>query len=359
MAVDKMNEYAVQVAENTKPQQNCSTTGTNRNTAVDRTGKGKENQGSTQTPDQGEAVSYEVTKRTNDVAAWYQEFVLKEQEETIGTIEEEKTEKGTKKEEEEESAVKKKLKEAEENLKALQRMLEQMKEVRKKQQEEKKKNRGKLSYNYTRVSSAISSAKTSAQASNALTTATSNLSSLKRKAASGKYEDREIQLALQHAYKMVRIARKKVGNMKSEAMQKKKNDSVELQAKQQGKSVRRSPKKQKVDAEIAKLQKELRAHEKQRKNRNRRNEDMELFQADMQYLKRKLGMLQQQGYMLERNNMTSEDMIAAALGLTEVDMQETAVNAQESAGTEGGETAAVETAPAEAASVSGGFDVSV
>lgn len=360
MAVDKMNEYAAQIAENTKPQQNRSTAGTNRNAAVDRTEKTKENQSSTRTPAQSEAVSYEVTKRTNDVAAWYQEFVLKEQEETLGTIEEEETEKRTKKEEdEEESGVKKKLKEAEENLKELQRMLERMKEARKKQKEEKKKNRGKLSYNYTRVSSAISTAKTSAQASNALTTATSNLSSLRRKAASGKYEDREIQIALQHAYKMVRVARKKVSNMKSESMQKKKNDSVELQAKQQGKIVQRSPKKQRVDAEIAKLQKELRAHEKQRKNRNRRSEDMELFQADMQYLKRKLGMLQQEGYVLERNNMTSEDMLAAALGLTEVEMQETAVNAQEGAGTEGGETAAAGTAPVEAAPVSGGFDVSV
>lgn len=356
MAVERMNEYAAQVADNTKPQQSRSTSGTKRGSDVNsRT----ERQGSTQTSPQGEAVSYDVTKRTSDVAAWYQEFVLKEQEEKLGALEEEQTEEGAKKDEEEEDSVKKKLKEQEEALKSLQRMLERMREMQKKWQEQKKKNRGKLSYNYHRVSSAISAAKTSAQASNALTTATSNLSSLRRKAASGKYEDREIQLALQHAYKMIRVARKKVNNMKVESMQKKKNDSVELQAKQQGKNVRRVPKKQKVDAEIARLQKELKAHEKQRKNRHRRQEDMELFQADMQYLKRKLNLLQQEGYMLERNEGASDDMVAAALGLVDVEMKENAANAQENGGTETGE-AATEAAPAEvAAPVSGGFDVSV
>lgn len=147
--------------------------------------------------------------------------------------------------------------------------------------------------------------------------------------------------------------------MKSEAVQKKKNDSVELQAKQQGKSVRRAPQKQKVDAEIARLQKELKANEKQRKNRHRRQEDMELMQADMQYLKRKINLLQQQGYMLERNELASDDMIAAALGLVDVGMKEDAVNAQEGGSAEGGETAAPEAAPVEtAAPVSGGFDVS-
>lgn len=356
MAVDKMNEYAAQVAGNTKTQQSRSAAGTKRGTDVDRKA---ERQGSTQTPPQGEAVSYEVTKRTSDVAAWYQEFVLKDQEEMLGTVVEDRAEKGAKKNEEEEDSVKKKLKEAEEVLKSLQRMLDRMRELKKKQQEEKKKNRGKLSYNYHRISSAISSAKTSAQASNALTTATSNLSSLRRKAASGKYEDREIQLALQHAYKMIRTARKKVNNMKMESMQKKKNDSVEIQAKQQGKSVRPTPKKQKVDAEIAKLQKQLRAQEKQSKNRHRRQEDMELFGADMQYLKRRLSLLQQQGYMLERNEFTTDDMVAAALGLVDVEMKEDAVNAQENSGAETGEAAPVEAAPAEAAVVSGGFDVSV
>lgn len=357
MAVDKMNEYAAQMAENIKPQQNRPATATRRGTDADRR---TEKQGSTQTPSQGEAASYEVTKRTSDVAAWYQEFVLKEQEEMLGAIVEDTDEKRSKKGEEEEDPAKKKLKEAEEVLKSLQRMLERMKEMRKKWQEQKKKNRGKLSYNYHRVSSSISAAKTSAQASNALTTATSNLSSLRRKAASGKYEDREIQLALQHAYKMVRAARKKVNNMKSESMQKKKNDSVELQVKQEGRNVHRVPQKQKVDAEIARLQKELKAHEKQSKNRHRRQEDMELFQADMQYLKRRINLLHQQGYMLEKNETASDDMVAAALGLVDVEMKENAANAQENGGTEAGEAAAVETAPAEtAAPVSGGFDVSV
>lgn len=357
MAVDKMGEYAAQAAAAAKVQQSRPASEPKRDADAGRWTETKEN---VQPAGQGGAVSYEVSQRTNDVAAWYQEFVLKEQEEKLGIVEEEKAEKGKNKDDEEEKdSLKKRLEEAEQILKSLQRMLDRMKELKKKQQEEKKKNRGKLSYNYHRVSSAISTAKTSAQASNALTTATSNLSSLRRKAASGKYEDREVQLALQHAYKMVRTARKKVNNMKSEAVQKKKNDSVELQARQQGKSVRRAPQKQKVDAEIARLQKELKANEKQRKNRHRRQEDMELMQADMQYLKRKINLLQQQGYMLERNELASDDMIAAALGLVDVGMKEDAANAQEGGSAEGGETAAPEAAPVEtAAPVSGGFDVS-
>lgn len=47
------------------------------------------------------------------------------------------------------------------------------------------------------------------QASNALTSANSALSALRRKSASGQYNDDELQIAINHAKKMVRVARKK------------------------------------------------------------------------------------------------------------------------------------------------------
>ena len=55
------------------------------------------------------------------------------------------------------------------------------------------------------------------QASNALTSANSALSALRRKSASGQYNDDELQIAINHAKKMVRVARKKVQNIRRES----------------------------------------------------------------------------------------------------------------------------------------------
>ena len=91
MAVDKMGEYAAQAAAAAKVQQSRPASEPKRDADAGRWTETKED---VQPAGQGGAVSYEVSQRTNDVAAWYQEFVLKEQEEKLGIVEEEKAEKG-------------------------------------------------------------------------------------------------------------------------------------------------------------------------------------------------------------------------------------------------------------------------
>ena len=97
MAVDKMGEYAAQAAAAAKVQQSRPASEPKRDA-----GRWTETKENVQPAGQGGAVSYEVSQRTNDVAAWYQEFVLKEQEEKLGIVEEEKAEKGKNKDDEEE-----------------------------------------------------------------------------------------------------------------------------------------------------------------------------------------------------------------------------------------------------------------
>jgi len=301
---------------------------------------------------QEEGVQYEVSDRTNAGAAWYQEYLRREQREKLGLDSEEEEEE---KKEEEKDPVREKMEEAERILESLKRMLDRMREQQKKQREQKKNKKGKLSYNYRRVSNSIGAAKTTTQAANALSSATANLSLVRRQAASGKYEDREIQLALQHAYKMVRVARKKVNNIKSEAQQAKRNQARETLKKQKNSAVHSIPNRQKVEKELRQLQQELRSREKMKKNRNRRNEDMDLMDADMEYLRRRIGILQNHGLKLStETQQIVDDMVAAAMGLVSVDMQDEAAGAAES-----GEAAApVETGGAEVAAA-GGFDATI
>ena len=302
---------------------------------------------------QEEGVQYEVSDRTNAGAAWYQEYLRKEQREKLGLDEEEEEEK---EEKEEKDPAREKMEEAERILESLKRMLDRMREQQKKQREQKKNKKGKLSYNYRRVSNSIGAAKTTTQAANALSSASANLSMVRRQAASGKYEDREIQVALQHAYKMVRVARKKVNNIKSEAQQAKRNQAKETVKKQKNSVVHSIPSRQKVEKELQQLQQELRSREKMKKNRNRRQEDMDLMDADMEYLRRRIGVLQNHGLKLSTEaQQVVDEMVAAAMGLVSVDMQSEAASAAE-----GGEAAAApaETGGAEAA-VAGGFDATI
>ena len=74
-----------------------------------------------------------------------------------------------------------------------------------------------VNYSFRKVSAAIARAKNVNQASNALTSANSALSALRRKSASGQYNDDELQIAINHAKKMVRVARKKVQNIRRES----------------------------------------------------------------------------------------------------------------------------------------------
>ncbi|MBR1741852.1 MAG: hypothetical protein IJ733_08270, partial [Lachnospiraceae bacterium] len=131
----------------------------------------------------GAEADFAVSGRAAEVAVEMRSYWLLEQEAELKessflTQTEEKTRKSGRKEETE---FQKQLRERLEQARSLDTMFKRMRELN--EQAKKKENKKKkVQYSYRRVSAAISGAKTSTQASLALSTASANLSSLKRKA---------------------------------------------------------------------------------------------------------------------------------------------------------------------------------
>ncbi len=82
----------------------------------------------------------------------------------------------------------------------------------------KKKKYKKLNYNYREVSGRIIRAKTSVSARQVVAHARTVTAVLRRRHGCGEYNDRELEIAIIHAEKMVRIAKKKLKNLKSEEL---------------------------------------------------------------------------------------------------------------------------------------------
>lgn len=149
---------------------------------------------------------------------------------------------------------------SDEDIDYMNRLLEDMKKAREryKASNEKRKTAKKtLNYQFKKVSATISKAKNVTQAGNAVFKAKNSLISLRRKAASGKYDTQELTMAITHAGKMVRIAKVKLAHMKEEEVA----DKYGSQDK----------------ASVS-----FREH---RKKERRKDEDLELLKADMEYLK--------------------------------------------------------------------------
>lgn len=149
------------------------------------------------------------------------------------------------------------------DIEEMDRLLESLKRARERNKAKNdKKNQPKkaLRYQFKRVSTTISQAKSVSQAGNAVQKAKTSYVSLKRKAASGKYDQQEISMAVTHARKMVRIAKTKLAHIKEEETA----DKVGLQD------------------EIS-----IEARER-RKKEHRKDEDLDLLKADMDYLKAQL-----------------------------------------------------------------------
>lgn len=254
----------------------------------------------------GAEVDFAVSGRSKEVASQIWVFYVLEQEENLKKTEKEaeKDEKtGKKTGKKEETPFQKQLREKLEEAKSLDTMFRRMRELNEQAKKNNKKKK-KVNYSYQRVSAAISGAKTSTQASLALSSAASNVSSLKRKAASGQYEKKEIEVALAHAEKMVRVARKKVQNIKWEVQQKKRNQSKEDRKKQQNTTIYSIPKKAKAEQELFRLKEQLKSQEKSKKGKNRREEDMGLMSANMQYLQRKVELLKQSAPVVPVTSIT-------------------------------------------------------
>lgn len=80
----------------------------------------------------------------------------------------------------------------------------------------KKKKYKKLNYNYKEISGKILRAKTSMSARQTVISARTKVAALRRKYGCGEYNDKDLEIAIVHAEKMVRIAKKKLNNLKAE-----------------------------------------------------------------------------------------------------------------------------------------------
>ncbi len=209
------------------------------------------------------------------------------------------------------------------------RLLESMKESREAQKN--KRNEGakrKLNYSYRKVSGAIMRAKNSMQAGNALTSAKSNLSSLQKKVGSKNYDSNELTIAIAHAKKMVRTAKKKVNNIRYEERNKQNDDFIGHQTDRRKKQIVASHKEfglsesAKLEKEVLRIKKQLKREQNFTKNSHRRDENMELLMADLEYLRKRIDYLKNDESMSQStasSSMGGEGTVVPQTGPTGVE----------------------------------------
>lgn len=228
---------------------------------------------------------------------------------------------------------------SESDIEYMERLLESMRKSRENISKTNAKAKKTLTYNYRKVSGAIMRAKTRIQAGNALASAKSELSGLKRKAGSGQYKDEELQIAINHANKMIRTARRKMSHLKLEEMQKKsdndtvhskerKNENIKKQEHVQNSTAVKAD----LDQQVPQLKKRLKQITKAEKNGHCRSENYDLLQADMEYLKRKIDLLRQDqsgqsSDTAQQNGMESAAGTDIVTGTTTVTGTDTSQNA--------------------------------
>ena len=248
----------------------------------------------------------------------------------------------------------------------LERLLESIRQSRENDASQKTKPKRALNYNYRKVSGAIMRAKSVAQAGNALASAKSVLSNLQGKSSSGQYDSNELGIAVSHARKMVRAARKKLQNIKLEEQQKRTDDSVENHQEREQQTQKRMQKgshtaeNAQMEKEILQLKKDLRQSRNQKQNSHRREENQALFNADMEYLKRKIELMRQERMAsqiarLEAASLQQAIAGGVAAGTDTIGNGGGAAEATGSVATTGVPDS-VSDAGASAATVSGGFD---
>ena len=182
---------------------------------------------------------------------------------------------------------------AEALIKSLEEKLQRLQEKKKIKKETTNTKKKALRYSYKKVSGSVMRAKTLSQASSALTSAISNLNSLKRKSMTGKYDEDEIEIALKHAKKMVRTAKKKMNHLKYEQKQDQSDDAyVGNKKKEMTQSVTTKKKdNEDVQQQIRLLEDQLESVKKQRSKGNRKDENIDIMNSDMEYLRKKIELL--------------------------------------------------------------------
>ena len=182
---------------------------------------------------------------------------------------------------------------AEALIKSLEEKLQRLQEKKKIKKEATNTKKKALRYSYKKVSGSVMRAKTLSQASSALTSAISNLNSLKRKSMTGKYDEDEIEIALKHAKKMVRTAKKKMNHLKYEQKQDQSDDAyVGNNKKEMTQSVTTNKQdNEDVQQQIRLLEDQLESVKKQRSKGNRKDENIDIMNSDMEYLRKKIELL--------------------------------------------------------------------
>ena len=178
-------------------------------------------------------------------------------------------------------------------IKSLEEKLQRLQEKKKIKKEATNTKKKALRYSYKKVSGSVMRAKTLSQASSALTSAISNLNSLKRKSMTGKYDEDEIEIALKHAKKMVRTAKKKMNHLKYEQKQDQSDDAyVGNKKKEMTQSVTTNKQdNEDVQQQIRLLEDQLESVKKQRSKGNRKDENIDIMNSDMEYLRKKIELL--------------------------------------------------------------------
>lgn len=182
----------------------------------------------------------------------------------------------------------------EKELERLQEMLERMKESAKAAQEKKKNSiKKRLNYNYRKVSGTVMRARSLSQASRAVVSAKTNLSTLQRKGVSGQYDSDEIDIAIAHAKRIINTAKKKLKHMKYETQINNQDSQIVHIKEEQTAKIVKEQLKEEAEKEIRELKKELKSLKKQRERADRNEENLELMDADMQYLRRKIELMKE------------------------------------------------------------------
>lgn len=200
-----------------------------------------------------------------------------------------------------------------------------------------KKKTKRLQYNFKFISSKILMSKTSESAGKALATAQSNIGALYRKLKLGIFDEKEVELALLHAKKLERTARKKLKHLREEEYAKQRG-SCQDKMKENRISGLKDEKEEEApgikEEELRKLMKELQKlmeetmkeameqntdeligsiHKdmddddlERLKKKHRAKELQEIIEADMDYLKAVFHKLQKEKEEAAKGNCSSE-----------------------------------------------------
>ncbi len=157
----------------------------------------------------------------------------------------------------------------------------------------------KFNYNMREISSQILRANKAQSASIVLVRAKAKASSVKRCLGTGQYNDNEVRPALAHAQRMVRVASKKLQNLKEEEQESrrlvKRNQARVLENKREAKAnIARKKQKKEMERQLEEMQEILQEKRErqvmEQKRRMHRNEERgKIVDADMRYLKDQTG----------------------------------------------------------------------